>query len=84
MGKCRYCGADAGFLRRKHDECEQRHLTGIDRIKSILAYCFQHKQDLLISNDASPSPPVALKHSTIKIIEYKYSIICQKSIITQA
>jgi len=25
MGACKYCGEDAGFLRRKHAECDQRH-----------------------------------------------------------
>lgn len=26
MGKCRYCGRPAGFLRNVHKECERRHL----------------------------------------------------------
>lgn len=45
MGKCKYCGQDAGFFHNKHTECEQRHLNGIARIKSIMATCFQYKED---------------------------------------
>ena len=28
MGTCKYCGNPAGFLRRKHAECEQKNLSG--------------------------------------------------------
>lgn len=45
MGKCKYCGQDAVFFHSKHTECEQRHLSGVARIKSILADCFHHKKD---------------------------------------
>ena len=45
MGKCKYCGQDAGFFHSKHAECEQRHFNGVARIKGILATCFQHKED---------------------------------------
>jgi hypothetical protein len=48
MGKCKYCGQDAGFFHSKHAECEQRHLSGVARIKSILAGCFQHKEDFYL------------------------------------
>ncbi len=60
MGKCKYCGQDAGVFKRKHAQCEQRHLNGIARIKSIVSGCFQHKEDFYLhqseiqnlSNDA--------------------------------
>ena len=48
MGKCKYCGQDAGFLRSKHAECEQLHLNGVARIKGILATCFQQKEDFYL------------------------------------
>lgn len=48
MGKCKYCGQDAGFFHSKHAECEQRHLNGVARIKGILATCFQHKEDFYL------------------------------------
>lgn len=48
MGKCKYCGQDAGFFHSKHAECEQRHLSGVARINSILAGCFQHKEDFYL------------------------------------
>ena len=28
MGRCRYCGNDAGFLRGKHKACQQTRDTG--------------------------------------------------------
>lgn len=51
MGKCIYCGQDAGFFHRKHAECEQRHFNGIARIKGILAFCFQRKEDFYLHQD---------------------------------
>ncbi len=32
MGKCIYCGKDAGLLRKSHKECEARHSEGQQRI----------------------------------------------------
>jgi hypothetical protein len=29
MGKCKYCGKDAGFFRSKHDECEAKFRSGL-------------------------------------------------------
>ncbi len=26
MGNCKYCGKPAGFLRRRHTECEEQHV----------------------------------------------------------
>ena len=37
MGKCAYCGSDAGFLRRKHRECESLHLMGRQRMVAMVA-----------------------------------------------
>ena len=48
MGKCKYCGQEAGLFHSKHPECEQQHINGIARIKGILANCFQHKEDFYL------------------------------------
>lgn len=48
MGKCKYCGNDAGLFHSKHADCEQRHLNGIARIKNILADCFDRKEDFYL------------------------------------
>ncbi|MBD5205648.1 MAG: hypothetical protein HDS84_04665 [Bacteroidales bacterium] len=48
MGKCKYCGNDAGLFHSKHTDCEQRHLNGIARIKKILADCFDSKEDFYL------------------------------------
>lgn len=50
MGKCKYCGRDAGFLRSKHDECERRFNRGVADIKQILALCFASKQDFYLKD----------------------------------
>lgn len=36
MGKCKYCGKDAGFLSHKHDECEQKHEKGINETQDLM------------------------------------------------
>lgn len=48
MGTCKYCGQSAGLFHSKHAECHQRHLNGIACIKSILASCFQLKDDFYL------------------------------------
>lgn len=48
MGKCKYCGQSAGLFHSKHAECEQRHLSGVARIRSILAGCFQNREDFYL------------------------------------
>ena len=48
MGKCKYCGQDAGFLRRKHEECEQKYLKGLSEINNIILRCFSSKQDFYL------------------------------------
>lgn len=32
MGRCIYCGREAGFLRKKHPECEKKHFEGRSQI----------------------------------------------------
>lgn len=48
MGACKFCGQSAGLFRSKHEECEQLHLGGVARIKSILTDCFQNKEDFYL------------------------------------
>ena len=35
MGTCQYCGQDAGFFRKQHDECQQKHDRGISQMVSL-------------------------------------------------
>ena len=37
MGNCRYCGENAGFLRRQHGECRERHQTGMQEMIELAA-----------------------------------------------
>ncbi|MGC8833084.1 MAG: hypothetical protein ACP5R4_03440 [Armatimonadota bacterium] len=46
MGKCRFCGRDAGFLRREHMECRQAHDEGSARILDIAAKAAASRSDL--------------------------------------
>ncbi len=36
MGNCIYCGEPAGFLKKTHKECKQRHKQGISEILSLI------------------------------------------------
>ena len=42
MGKCKYCGQDAGLLSHKHDECEQKHEKGVKETQELM-FSFQEK-----------------------------------------
>ena len=37
MGNCRFCGEKAGFLRRQHGQCKDRHQTGIQEMIELAA-----------------------------------------------
>ena len=34
MGDCRYCGKSAGFLRKQHQECAERHNHAMETVRS--------------------------------------------------
>lgn len=48
MGKCKYCGASAGFLRSVHPECEERRKNGMKALKGIVDQCFDRKEDFYL------------------------------------
>lgn len=50
MGKCKYCGLDAGFLRSKHDECERKYKQGLAQISQICSSCFNSKEDFYLKD----------------------------------
>lgn len=35
MGTCTYCGQDAGFFRKQHDECQQKYDRGFSQMVSL-------------------------------------------------
>ncbi|MGD9638740.1 MAG: hypothetical protein AB7U85_06740 [Alphaproteobacteria bacterium] len=43
MGICKYCGEDAGFLRKKHKECERKYLEGKNAVIDIIHNAFISK-----------------------------------------
>lgn len=48
MGKCKYCGRDAGFFSSKHEECEQNYQKGLSAIRQIITTCFIRKEDFYL------------------------------------
>ncbi len=42
MGKCIYCGRPAGFLRRYHKECKEKHDRGVEEIKEKVKDFFEN------------------------------------------
>lgn len=50
MGKCKYCGLDAGFFRNHHDECERKFKQGLSEISQIVAGCFHSKTDFYLKD----------------------------------
>ena len=37
MGTCRYCGQNAGFLRKQHGQCRELHAKGIKEMTELAA-----------------------------------------------
>ncbi len=48
MGKCKYCGQEAGFFHSKHEECERKFNQGLASIKQIIGNCFINKEDFYL------------------------------------
>ena len=48
MGKCKYCGQDAGFFHSKHEECEKKFNQGLASIRQIVENCFVTKEDFYL------------------------------------
>jgi len=46
MGKCQFCGKDAGFLRSVHKECKQTYDEGVTRILEMVARAAVVQPDL--------------------------------------
>lgn len=44
MGDCIYCGRSAGFLRKQHKECKEKHLTAKETVINIIHDSFLHNK----------------------------------------
>jgi len=51
MGKCRYCGESAGFLRNKHKACEQKYIKGKSGIYNLVLQAITTSADF---SDVNP------------------------------
>lgn len=47
MGKCKYCGQKAGFLSKKHNECEKKHEQGKVEIIELIENSIIENQDFI-------------------------------------
>ena len=52
MGKCIYCGKDAGFLRSSHKECREKHETGKTEILRLASSAASGDLDLRSAGDS--------------------------------
>jgi hypothetical protein len=46
MGKCEFCGEEAGVLRKRHRECQDKHEEGTKRIVAIAQDAITSRRDL--------------------------------------
>ena len=50
MGKCKYCGQDAGFFQNSYEACERKYKQGLAQISKICAGCFSSKEDFYLKD----------------------------------
>lgn len=48
MGECKYCRKDAGWFGSKHQECEDKYIIGVSKLKAIIRNCFEKKEDFFL------------------------------------
>lgn len=61
MGDCQYCGKPAGFLKSKHEECQNRFDYGIKKIISLIRVAFFKDSDLNeVKEEAKKLLPIPL------------------------
>lgn len=47
MGKCKYCGMDAGLLSSVHQACEEKHAIGLADVDSCIKRYFMGQTDII-------------------------------------
>ncbi|MGI6113878.1 MAG: hypothetical protein ACOYEJ_07120 [Mahellales bacterium] len=83
MGDCKYCGQPAGFLKKRHKECELAHSKGINEIYSVIESCISDNsniddilkktQDIAKSSYISESEfPVVVKRGWERTVEHAF------------
>lgn len=91
MGKCKYCGGDAGFLRSKHDECERRFNQGLVEINQIVSGCFMAKNDFYLKDaeikkitQENHIDDMSLKHELCKVFDNAIELYLNDGVIDSA
>ena len=77
MGKCKYCGQDAGFLKRVHTTCEEEHNKAIATTQNAIANYFNGSnsiQDVLATLQHSSQHAFASEEDLLKIIQEKIEL----------
>lgn len=46
MGTCQYCGQDAGFFRKQHDECHRKYENSFSQMVSLAAFAAKNSSAL--------------------------------------
>ncbi|HHU63901.1 MAG TPA: hypothetical protein GXZ32_06850 [Clostridiales bacterium] len=67
MGNCKYCGQPAGFLRKKHKDCEAAYNKGIEKIHGAIESCLSDNRSI---NDALEEVRDIAKNSYISEGEF--------------
>lgn len=89
MGKCKYCGKDAGFFRSKHDECEAKYKDGLNRINKIISNSFYLNEDFYFKEKEIKSivtscyiDTVSLENEYIKVFDQAVDRYLEDGIIS--
>lgn len=91
MGTCHYCGQDAGFFRKQHDECHQKHERGFSQMVSLAASAAQtgsglQNLDSMLNNIVNSAAPVRLdkRQALIRGWEHAVNTILNDNVLSAA
>jgi len=79
MGKCKYCGLDAGFFRNHHDDCERKYKQGLADISQICYGCFASKEDFYFK-DRDIKQIIADSHIDNVSLEKEYLVLFDNAV----
>lgn len=71
MGTCQYCGQDAGFFRKQHEECHQKYESSLSQMVTLAATAAKNSSALqsleqqLRGIEASASPVRVNRHQAL-------------------
>ena len=91
MGTCTYCGQDAGFFRKQHDDCQQKYERGFSQMVSLATNVARtgnglHTLEQQLNNIASSTVParVNVRQALISGWEQAVNGILNDGVLTAA